>query len=206
MGRLTGAKALELLGGGAAGAYTAKRYTDLVGSPQQYTDEMGVVQTTAGMSDEKKKDIQMRAAGVGALAVAGPAGLRRFLLKRKSRKLTKADLEGIDAAKGAVKKQLDTSYFLSPVRYKKKREFQEADQLQKQFRDVANKSVKDADDYIDSSLFGGARRSKNMGSERFMSTIFGGRKQYNQAVNKAGGRDNFYANLLRDRANTKGSV
>ena len=103
MGKLTAAKTLELLGGGAAGAYAAKRYTDLVGGPQQYQDEMGQVRSTPGMSDKQKKDFQMRAAGVGALAIAGPAGLRRMALKRKNRKLMKADLEGIDSAKRKIK-------------------------------------------------------------------------------------------------------
>ena len=192
MAKLTAAKALELLGGGAAGAYTAKRYTDIVGSPQQYQDETGQIRTTPGMSDKQKKDLKMRAAGIGALAVAGPAGLRRMALKRKNRKLMKAHLE--------------TSYFLSPTRYQKKREFEEASKLQSQFRDVANKSVKDADEYIDRSLFGGARRSKNQGSERFMKQVFGGRKNFNKAVQSAGGRDNFYSNLLRRSARTKDSV
>ena len=140
MAKLTAAKALELLGGGAAGAYTAKRYTDIVGSPQQYQDETGQIRTTPGMSDKQKKDLKMRAAGIGALAVAGPAGLRRMALKRKNRKLMKADLEGIDSAKRKIKEQLDTSYFLSPTRYKKKREFEEGvtlepNQIGKQFID-----------------------------------------------------------------------
>ena len=213
------ARGIEALLGGAAGAaggaYGEKKTRKTV----QYRDEQGNVHSQKITSPERKLKTIGASALLGATGSLTASKIKRLRQQGFNKKQVETLVNSMTAEKKRIKDALDKKKLLDPTRGAKKRELDAATEFERKFKSNKDEAISRANKNMNARAFGGGAYQKLVGPDRKVVKAPGkgsGTGQFIVLNDFAGpsswfkdtkdGIPEYYKRLVRDKANTKGSV